>query len=101
MQHGGGGQEGDGDSQVYHHLLGLQKSFQMICHMTRLVFRRMKDDQVDNKSCNMEEVVRRVLEVVNLEVESKLGTIVPTTKNFSSIGHLGAEIIQPEQNMQN
>ena len=73
----------------------------MICHMTRLVFRRMKDDQVDNKSCNMEEVVRRVLEVVNLEVESKLGTIVPTTKNFSSIGHLGAEIIQPEQNMLN
>ena len=101
MQHGGGGQEGDGDSQVYHHLLGLQKSFQMICHMTRLVFRMMKVDQVDNKSCNMEEVVRRVLEVVNLEVESKLGTIVPTTKNFSSIGHLGAEIIQPEQNMQN
>ena len=101
MQHGGGGQEGDGDSQVYHHLLGLQKSFQMICHMTRLVFRRMKDDQVDNESCNMEKVVRRVLEVANLEVESKLGSIVPTTKNFSSIGHLGAEIIQPEQTLQN
>ena len=101
MQRGGGGQEGAGDSQVYHHSLGLQKSFQMICHMTRLMFRRMKDDQVDNESCNMEKVVRRVLEVVPLEVESKLSSIVPTTKNFSSIGHLGAEIIQPEQNMQN
>ena len=67
----------------------------------QVVFRVMKVDQVDNETCNMEEVVRRVLEVVNLEVESKLGTIVPTTKNFSSIGHLGAEIIQPEQNMQN
>ena len=44
---------------------------------------------------------QEVLEVVNLEVESKLGTIVPTTKNFSSLGHLEAEIIQPEQNMQN
>ena len=73
----------------------------MICNMTCLVFRRMKDDQVDNESCNMEKVVRRLLEVVNMEVKSKLGTIVPTTKNFSSIGHLGAEIIQPEQNMQN
>ena len=73
----------------------------MICHMTRFLFRRMKDDQVDNESCNMEKVVRRVLEVVNLEVESKLSTIVPITQNFSSIGHLGAEIIQPEQNMQN
>ena len=73
----------------------------MICNMTCLVFRRMKDDQVDNESCNMEKVVRRVLEVVNMEVKSKLGTIVPTTKNFSSIGHLEAEIIQPEQNMQN
>ena len=73
----------------------------MICHMTRLVIRVMKVDQVDNESCNMEKVVRRVLEVANLEVESKLGSIVPTTKNFSSIGHLGAEIIQPEQNMLN
>ena len=73
----------------------------MICHMTRLVIRVMKVDQVDNESCNMEKVVRRVLEVVNLEVESKLGSIVPTTKNFSSIRHLGAEIIQPEQNMLN
>ena len=73
----------------------------MICHMTRIVFRVMKVDQVDNETCNMEKVVRRVLEVVNMEVKSKLGTIVPTTKNFSSIGHLGAEIIQPEQNMQN
>ena len=101
MQRGGGGQEGAGDSQVYHHLLGLQKSFQMICHMTRLVLRVMKDNQVDNESSNVEEVVRRLLEVVNMEVKSKLGTIVPTTKNFSSIRHLGAEIIQPEQNMQN
>ena len=73
----------------------------MICHMTRLVFRRMKDDQVDNESCNMEKVVMRVLEVVTLEIDSKLGSIVPTTKNFSSIGHLGAEIIQPEQTLQN
>ena len=73
----------------------------MICHMTRLVIRVMKVDQVDNESCNMEKVVRRVLEVANLEVESKLGSIVPTTKNFSSIAHLGAEIIQPEQNMLN
>ena len=71
----------------------------MICHMTRLVLRVMKDDQVDNESSNMKEVVRRVLEVVNMEVKSKLGSIVPTTKNFSSIGHLGAEIIQPEQSM--
>ena len=54
----------------------------MICHMTRLVIRVMKVDQVDNESCNMEKVVRRVLEVANLEVESKLGTIVPTTKKF-------------------
>ena len=59
----------------------------------------MKVDQVDNESCNMDKVVRRLLEVVNMEVISKLGTIVPTTKNFSSIGHLGAEIIQPEQIM--
>ena len=36
----------------------------MICHMTRLVFRMMKVDQVDNESCNMEEVVRKVMETV-------------------------------------
>ena len=43
----------------------------------------------------------RVLEVVNLEIDSKLGSIVPTTKNSSSIEHLGAEIIHPEQTLQN
>ena len=36
----------------------------MICNMTCLVFRRMKDDQVDNESCNMEKVVRKALETV-------------------------------------
>ena len=36
----------------------------MICHMTRLVIRVMKVDQVDNESCDMEEVVRKVLEKV-------------------------------------
>ena len=39
---------------------------------------------MDNKSCDMEMVVRSVLEVVNLEVESKLGTNVPSTKKNSA-----------------
>ena len=34
----------------------------MICHMTFSVFRMMKVAQVDNESCDMEEVVRKVLE---------------------------------------
>ena len=35
--------------------------------MTQLVFRMMKVDQVDNESCNMEEVVRKVLETVKFD----------------------------------